>query len=240
VRCVTADSLALRRPLLPALATRHLPMPLDDLSRRALLRQLASYSVVGAATSVAVQSAAWAQSPHVAAHTLRPVRAADPRPAFLSLPSDGTVGRIGGGEFRFRVPASATGGAVSMAQGSLAPGFLGAPPHTHAHEDEILFVLEGTIHVMVDEIVTEVPAGAIHVRPLGRPHTFWNAGPTTARWMDCYAPGGHEEYLKEVTALFTAGAGAVRERLPAVGAKYGITYQMERLPAILAEYKLKL
>lgn len=214
-------------------------MPLDDLSRRALLRQLASYSLVGAATSVAVRSAASAQSPTIAANA--PTSLADePRPAFLSLPSDGTVGRIGGGEFRFRVPASVTGGAVSMAQGSLAPGFLGAPPHTHSHEDEILFVLEGTIHVMVDETVTEVPAGAIHVRPIGRPHTFWNAGATTARWMDCYAPGGHEEYLKEVAALFSAGGGAVREQLPAVGARYGITYQMERLPAILARYKLKL
>jgi mannose-6-phosphate isomerase-like protein (cupin superfamily) len=215
-------------------------MPLDDLSRRALLRQLASYSVLGAAASVDVRSTAWAHSPEIAANDTPPSRADEPRPAFLSLPTDGTVGRIGGGEFRFRVPASATGGAVSMAQGSLAPGFLGAPPHTHAHEDEILFVLEGTIHVMVDEIVTEVPAGAIHVRPLGRPHTFWNAGTTTARWMDCYAPGGHEAYLMEVATLFLAGGGAVRERLPAVGAKYGITYQMQRLPALLAQYKLKL
>jgi len=193
-----------------------------------------------AAASVAVPTLAGAHSPRIATDDPAQSPEADPRPAFLSIPTDGTVGRIGGAEFRFRVPSAATGGAVSMAQGSLAPGFLGAPPHTHSHEDEILLVLEGTIHVMVDETVTEVPAGAIHVRPLGRPHTFWNAGPTTARWMDCDAPGGHEEYLKEVAALFAAGGGSVRERLPSVGATYGITYQMKRLPAILARYKLRL
>ena len=51
-------------------------------------------------------------------------------------------------------------GAFAIGEHSLEPGILAAPPHTHSNEDEISFVLEGEIGVMIGEEVIRAPAGS--------------------------------------------------------------------------------
>ncbi len=74
-----------------------------------------------------------------------------------------------------------TGGGMSFFENTLAPGFLGAPPHFHKTFDEICYVLEGTVHVLVGDEVFELNAGDLHLRPRGIMHTCWNSGVQPAR-----------------------------------------------------------
>jgi uncharacterized cupin superfamily protein len=47
-------------------------------------------------------------------------------------------------------------------------GQLGAPPHLHLGFDEICYVLEGTVHIMVEDEVFVVNKGDWHLRPRGK------------------------------------------------------------------------
>src|ERR1700742_1945998 len=70
--------------------------------------------------------------------------------------------------------AQQTGGAVSLVVHPLAPRTLGAPLHTHRHEDEWSVVLEGVIGVQIGDDVQLAQAGDAVLKPRGIPHAFWN------------------------------------------------------------------
>ncbi len=58
-----------------------------------------------------------------------------------------------------------------------------APLHLHHQDDEIWYVLEGTLCVQIDEAEIEAHAGAAVLAPKGTPHTYWNAGPGRVRYL---------------------------------------------------------
>ncbi|HET7841564.1 MAG TPA: cupin domain-containing protein [Terriglobia bacterium] len=58
-----------------------------------------------------------------------------------------------------------------------------APPHLHHHDDEIWYVLEGTLCVQSGDQEIEAPAGAAVRVPRGTPHTYWNPGPERCRYL---------------------------------------------------------
>lgn len=64
-----------------------------------------------------------------------------------AVPVSATADRvqIGGFGIAFLAGADAPGAAAALVEHTLAPGLIGAPPHRHAHEDEISHVLEGTL-----------------------------------------------------------------------------------------------
>ncbi len=58
--------------------------------------------------------------------------------------------QIGGFGTAFLAPPEANGGAYALLEHTLDPGLLGAPPHRHAREDELSYVLEGTLTLWRD------------------------------------------------------------------------------------------
>ena len=122
----------------------------------------------------------------------------------------------------------------------IAPGFMGAPPHFHKHFDEVVRVLEGTVTVMVGDATCDVTAGGWHLRPRGLVHTFWNAGKTPAKTIELYLPGGHEEYMHQLAALFANGKQPSRDVLAALGEKNDVHFDFAKLPAIMDKYKVRL
>jgi mannose-6-phosphate isomerase-like protein (cupin superfamily) len=59
-------------------------------------------------------------------------------------------------------------------------------------------VLQGTLTLRLGDDVVEVPAGSYGVVPPGNVHTFANSSDGTVRALNLMAPGGFEQYLKEV------------------------------------------
>jgi uncharacterized cupin superfamily protein len=68
----------------------------------------------------------------------------------------------------------------------LKPKQAGPPPHLHKELDEVMRVVEGSVHVMVGDTVTQMKAGDWHVRPHGVIHTFWNASDQPALHIDIF------------------------------------------------------
>ncbi|MGP3915207.1 cupin domain-containing protein [Nonomuraea sp. 10N515B] len=112
----------------------------------------------------------------------------------------------------------------SVFEARVAPGFdVGA--HLHHHAEEMFYILEGELDLLAfhprdeaegDWRVWESDSGAsvfrggpgsfMHV-PAGCPHAFFNAGPMPARMLFMVSPSGHEDYLREMAELVTAGGG---------------------------------
>jgi len=141
---------------------------------------------------------------------------------------------------RYLVPGEQTGGRLAVVEHPMPPRSLGAPVHTHAHEDEISYVAEGTVGVQIgDEVYTAGP-GAVIVKPRGIPHAFWNAADTPARVLEIITPAGFEGYFREMAAVLADAAGGPPdpERAGAVLAKYALDLDFGTVPVLAQRYGL--
>jgi mannose-6-phosphate isomerase-like protein (cupin superfamily) len=66
--------------------------------------------------------------------------------------------------------------------------FLIAPPHVHHKDDEAWYVLRGVLCVRRGEEVVEAHAGCGVLVPRGTPHTYWNPGEGTCRYLLIMTP----------------------------------------------------
>ena len=96
------------------------------------------------------------------------------------------------------------------------------PCHVHAHEDEIVYVLEGHVVFAVGDETLDAPAGTCVLLPRGGEHTFRVESPD-ARLLVLVAPTGLEGYYRELDRPDArAGVAPGVERLVATAARYGI------------------
>ena len=121
---------------------------------------------------------------------------------------------------RFLVTGDQTNGHYSIVEHPVAPGFVGAPYHTHHGEDQYSYVLYGMIQVLLGDEVVDVPTGGFKPRGLG--HAFWNPGPEPAAVLELVAPGGFEMYFAELGELFESGRVTDPEVFQALTAKYNL------------------
>ena len=66
-----------------------------------------------------------------------------------------------------------------------------APLHRHLDEDEAWYVLEGCLGFRVGDQEVVAEAGGAVFAPRGTPHTYWNAGDSTARYLLVMGPKTH-------------------------------------------------
>ena len=129
------------------------------------------------------------------------------------------------------------GAGVGLVEHTLAPRALGAPVHTHEHEDEISYVVCGRVGVQVgDEVVIAGPGDTVF-KPRGVPHAFWNAGDQPARILETITPGGFEDYFADQAPLLAAFPPDPAA-LGATAARYGLTMEMDSVPRLVAEHGL--
>lgn len=137
---------------------------------------------------------------------------------------------------RFMIGGEETQEHFALVEHPIGARALAAPMHTHKHEDEYTYVLEGEIGVQIGEEVLVARPGDLVFKPRGVPHAFWNAADEPARALEIISPAGFERYFAELAPLFPpanqgpldeAAVGAVRE-------KYGLEMDMGSIP-VLAE-----
>lgn len=93
----------------------------------------------------------------------------------------------------FKIPATATGGAFSIAEQLLPKG--SAPPmHRHTREDETWLVLDGEMTFFLDEERYRVGPGTYIFGPRGRAHAF-RVESDTARIATLLTPGSGEAFF---------------------------------------------
>jgi quercetin dioxygenase-like cupin family protein len=150
-------------------------------------------------------------------------------------PGEGPALRMGSLPLVFKIVPEWTGGTYEMHEHRLAPGVLVAP-HTHTHQDQVHYVLAGTIGCLIGDQEFTAPAGSAIWRPRGVVHALWTSGATEARVLEVSSPGSAmAEFFRRFGDLSDAG-GATAEAIQALAAPHGITYDLAMIPGLEARY----
>jgi mannose-6-phosphate isomerase-like protein (cupin superfamily) len=150
-------------------------------------------------------------------------------------PAEGDEVFLGGFGVVFKLAGSDTGGAFSIVEHPMVPGYL-VPPHTHEREDEYSYVLSGTIGARVGDQEFLLGPGGYLCKPRGISHAFWNPGPEPARVLEIIAPAGFEAYFRDLAPLFASGADIAPAAIDSIAARYGLTFQWDQLPGLIERY----
>jgi mannose-6-phosphate isomerase-like protein (cupin superfamily) len=133
-----------------------------------------------------------------------------------------------GGLMTVHADAASTGGAFGLIETSGKTG--GEPPlHVHHNEDELFYVLEGSLTVTRGSEQLTLNAGDAGFLPRNVPHTF-KISSGYARWLVCFTPAGFEEYFRTIgrpaerLALDENPSRPDVERMVSVGERFGITF----------------
>ena len=133
------------------------------------------------------------------------------------------VFRFLGIETVVRSSGSQTQGRFFMSEHlSMPPGF-GSPYHTHQHEDEIFYVVEGEVAFVLDGAWTKAGPGTCVFGPRSIAHGFQVVGSSPARMLLMTTPAKFEAFVNELAAPADAPpAPPDVGRLVEVASRYGI------------------
>lgn len=131
---------------------------------------------------------------------------------------------------------------VALVKHRLPPGCLGGPLHRHAHEDELSYVLRGTMALREDGRVTTVDQGSQVVKERGHWHTYWNPGEEPLVFMEVIAPGGFAGFFEERAEVQPDSGPPGEEELEKIiqlNEKYDLEAKPESIPELIEEHGLR-
>ena len=100
---------------------------------------------------------------------------------------------LGQTRLRILLDGPATGGQLSVIEESFGAGDT-SPMHVHYHEDEMFWLLEGSMLAWVGDQRLEVPPGGIALLPRGLPHAYRFTAPS--RTLLLATPAGIEDMFR--------------------------------------------
>lgn len=125
---------------------------------------------------------------------------ADRQPVVLA-PGEGRSYPMGRISAVFKADTDETAGRYNISEWWLEPHTQGPGRHHH-DEDDVFFVLEGTMSILVGDEWIDAPAGSFVLIPGGITHDFQNRGDVRAGMLNVGAPGGFEESMPGIAEWF--------------------------------------
>jgi mannose-6-phosphate isomerase-like protein (cupin superfamily) len=102
----------------------------------------------------------------------------------------------------FKADGAETAGGYSISEWWLEPNTAGPGTHTH-EEDDVFYVIEGTMSVLVGDGWVDASRGALVVVPGGVPHDFQNRSLSRAGVLNFSHPGDFEQQMPDIVQWFT-------------------------------------
>jgi len=128
---------------------------------------------------------------------------------------------VGQLRIRYLVDGSQTA-SLGMFELTVPPGSNVPPPHSHSNNEEIVYVLEGTLRYSVGSDTRDLTPGQTMRTPRGTVHAFSNASDSVARALIVLSPDIGAQYFQDVAALLNAGGAPDKGALVAVMSRYGL------------------
>jgi len=100
-----------------------------------------------------------------------------------------------------------TDGTLTAFENLVASGE-GPPLHTHANEDEAIYILDGDVRFKLGDEIQTGAAGSYVFIPRGTPHAWQNVGGGPARMLFHFTPSGMERFFDVFAALEAPGPSA--------------------------------
>ncbi len=102
------------------------------------------------------------------------------------------------------------------------PGANVPPPHSHSANEELLYVLEGTLRYTVGSETRDLGPGEAMATPRGVVHAFSNPHALVARALVINTPDIGPGYFREVGSIVNTGGPPDRAALLATMQRYGL------------------
>jgi len=130
-----------------------------------------------------------------------------------------TVGQI---QIRYLRDGASQGqtGAFEMV---VPPGSNVPPPHSHVHNEEYLYVLEGKLRYSVKGEFKDLGVGESAFTPKGAMHVFNNPFPEPCRCLIMLSPDIGAQYFRDIAAVLDVGGPPDKAKIVQVMARYGLT-----------------
>lgn len=146
-------------------------------------------------------------------------------------PAAPEVIRIGALEIRY-LQAAGNGCEMGVFEMRVPPGCHVPPPHSHTGNEELVYVLEGTLRYTVGAQTRDLHAGDFMSTPRGAVHAFGNPHAAEARALVINSPDIGPQYFREVATIVNAGGPPDRTKLMATMQSFGL---VPAAPAAAAE-----
>jgi quercetin dioxygenase-like cupin family protein len=129
--------------------------------------------------------------------------------------------RVGQLEIRYLQEAG-DGREMGVFELRVPPGSNVPPPHSHSANEELVYVLEGTLRYTVGGETRDLRPGDSMATPRGVVHAFSNPHPVEARALIVNTPDIGPEYFREVASVINAGGPPDKAKLVAVMRRFGL------------------
>ena len=132
--------------------------------------------------------------------------------------TDIAVGHL---RIRYLIDGTASG-SMGLFELIVPPGSNVPPPHSHTHNEEMVYVLEGKLRYSVGAETRDLGPGETMHTPKGVVHGFSNPFDTATRALITLSPDIGARYFEDVAAVVNAGGPPDKAALVAVMARYGL------------------
>ncbi|GAB3347538.1 hypothetical protein GCM10027430_07280 [Lysobacter tyrosinilyticus] len=102
----------------------------------------------------------------------------------------------------FKADGFETADRYSISEWWLEPNTQGPGAHSHP-EDDVFYVIEGTMSFLVDGRWVDAPKGSFVLAPAGVTHDFENRSSTRAGVLNFSAPGNFEQHMPSIAEWYT-------------------------------------
>ncbi len=123
------------------------------------------------------------------------------RKPIVLAPGSGRTWSMGRISAVFKADGDETARGYSISEWWLEPHTAGPGPHSHP-EDDVFYVIAGTMSVLVGDQWTHAPVGSFVLIPGGVTHDFENRGDVRAGVLNFYTPGTFEEHMAPIAEWY--------------------------------------
>ncbi|QIR35387.1 cupin domain-containing protein [Tolypothrix sp. PCC 7910] len=132
----------------------------------------------------------------------------------ILAPGEGNHLIVGNSKVTFKVVGTDTNGHLGLFENLIQPGETTPVLHIHRHTEEMFYVLEGEVEIIVGNQTVQGLPGAFVLVPPGTPHTFSNLGNTPAKLLIMFCPAGErEKYFEGLSKLLKEGQAPDKKAL---------------------------
>lgn len=111
---------------------------------------------------------------------------------------------------------------MGMFELTIPPGSNTPPPHSHTANEELVYVLHGTLRYTVGDVTRDLQPGDSMFTPRGVVHGFSNPHDHAAVALITNSPDIGSQYFRDVSAVVNAGGPPDRAALIAVMQRHGL------------------
>ncbi|HEX7243803.1 MAG TPA: cupin domain-containing protein [Longimicrobiaceae bacterium] len=136
----------------------------------------------------------------------------DPFPpgVLVLAPGAGRAYPLGAMHAVFKADGEETEDRYSVSEWWLDPRQPGPGPHAHEANEELFYVIEGTMTFQAGEAMVDAPRGAFLRIPAGVVHDFMNHTDARAGVLNVFLPGGFEEKMPSIVKWYEDQADTFR------------------------------